>query len=269
MRYALAIPALVLGLIISLIVDGISIGTSTRFVKGVQEMVTFATFPSADNAYEYGNRHFDAREAGVYDVDRAEYFFEEALLLDPRLPYVRHQLARIAFLRGDFREALRLIDEEIAMPGGPASASSHYIRGLILGYAGAYAESARSYERFLATHPDNWAAINDYAWVLLKDGRSREAMNATARGLSLFPDNPWLLNSNAIALHELGLDDVARMQVARAVGAAHAVSEEDWLIAYPGNDPAVAGEGIVALQEAIRRNMHTIILASLSDTHVQ
>ena len=44
------------------------------------------------------------------------------------------------------------------------------------------------------------------------------------------------------------------------------ISEADWLNAYPGNDPKIAGEGIAAFKKAVENNMHTIGLAAASDT---
>ena len=34
---------------------------------------------------------------------------------------------------------------------------------------GDYASAAKDYETYLRTDSKNWAAINDYAWVLIKD----------------------------------------------------------------------------------------------------
>jgi tetratricopeptide (TPR) repeat protein len=208
-------------------------------------------------AYDYGDRRFSALEPEWYDVDEAEYYFLLAAKHDPNLPYVNHQLARIEFLRGDFLDALILINRELEVNPDP-SPSTYYIRGLIQGFAGLYDMSARDYETYLQADPTNWAAINDYAWVLLKADRSEEALLATVRGLSFFPENPWLLNSNAIALYEEGFVDEAHEQALQATKHAMRLGERDWLIAYPGNDPRVAQEGLVALLDSIRTNLLVI-----------
>ena len=85
-----------------------------------------------------------------------------------------------------------------------------------------------------------------------------DALHATARGLSFFPDNPWLLNSNAIALYEEGFLAEAQEQARRALALTLKLTEEDWLLAYPGNDPRVAREGLDALGDSIRANMLAI-----------
>lgn len=211
----------------------------------------------AGTAYHYGEMRFSALEREWYDVEAAEYYFRIAHARDPRLPYVNHQLARIEFLRGNFLDGLIYINKELEVNPDP-SPSTYYIRGLIEGFAGMYDLAARDYEIFLRHDPSNWAAINDYAWVLLKAGRSMDALQATARGLSFFPNNPWLLNSNAIALYEEGFYAEAQEQARGALIMAMTLSEEDWLLAYPGNDPRVAQDGLNALGDSIRTNSRAI-----------
>jgi tetratricopeptide (TPR) repeat protein len=218
-------------------------------------------FPSAKLAYELGSKHFDVEHQRDYDLGLAKKYFETANALDPKLPYVRHQLARIEFLEGDFALALLYIDAEIALSDKPATPSSYYVRGLIEGYMEKYDAAAYDYEAYLKTDPDNWAAINDYAWVLLKDERYRDALNATDWGLRTWPDNPWLLNSKATALFELGQLEEANDAVQKAAQYVANVTESEWSYAYPGNDPLIAKEGVESFKAAILTNMHTISLA--------
>jgi hypothetical protein len=106
----------------------------------------------------------------------------------------------------------------------------------------------------------------DYAWVLLKNSEFEEAAAVTAQGLSLYPANPWLLNSHAIALFELGSTTEAYSSAGLASMAAKQVTEAEWLHAYPGNDPAVAGEGVATLQRATVDNLLKIQRALASST---
>lgn len=236
------------------------------FSGGVCERAALIADPSAERAYMYGNRHFDAAQRSEYDLDRAKYFFEEALRLNATHPYARHQLARLEFLKGDFENAERLIDQEIALPSGPTSPSSYYIRGLIRGYAGDYAGAIADYEAYLRTDSKNWAAINDYAWVLLKENRPHDALVALDWGLIYHPHNPWLLNSKATALFELDRIDAAFSSAVQASQEVEDLTEAEWLQAYPGNDPLIAREGIKTFKKAVRDNMHRIELA-LSEGH--
>jgi len=229
------------------------------------EDTTYALAPSAARAFAYGERHFNARNASVYDVERAAYFFDKAADIDPTYPYLYHELARIAFLKGEFETAMALIDMQIAQMGDNAP-NSYYIRALIEGYKGEYAASAKDYEYFLKFHPTNWAANNDYAWVLLKAGRAQEAKLATARALEWFPDNPWLLNTYATALYETREYTEALRAAQKASIAVAKLSESEWLQAYPGNDPRIANSGIAAFKKAVEDNIHSITLALASST---
>lgn len=246
------------------------IGIMARYVVlssavEVYEDVSLSLFPSAPRAYSYGERHFSAQSASSYDIDRSEYFFNETRRMDPQHLFVFHQLARVAFLKGDFARARALADAQIRYHGD-ATPSSHYVRALIEGFMGDYDASIKDYEIFLASHPSNWAALNDYAWVLLKANRPQDAEKVTAEGLKYFPDNPWLLNSYATVLYELGYYHRAFEYVQKASVTLQDLTEEEWLHAYPGNDPKIAAEGIAAFKKAIAENMHTIELVATSST---
>lgn len=234
-------------------------------IRDLYEDASFALAPSAARAYLYGERHFNARNPHEYDIARAANFFYEAEKLDPSLLYVHHELARVYFLRGDFGDALMQIDTQIA-EHGDKTPNSYYVRGLIEGYMGDYADSAKDYEHFLKFDPHDWAGINDYAWVLLKAERAKDAEAATAEGLKYFPSNPWLLNTNAIALYESGRMKKALAPAQAAVAAGAKLTEAEWLHAYPGNDPQIAGAGIAAFRAAAQANVHMIEQALASST---
>lgn len=123
-------------------------------VERLVENVSYRLDSTAIRAYTYGERHFDAQHPQAYDVHAAAYFFQQALRLDPSLLYIHHEIARIYFLRGDFYDAITQIDIQIAEHGS-STPNSYYIRGLIEGYMGDYADSAKDYETFLASDPHN------------------------------------------------------------------------------------------------------------------
>ena len=226
-------------------------------VSNIYETVIYVVAPSAERAFSYGVRHLDSLDGASYDVVRAQYFFEKAAQQDPDFPYVYHELARTYFLQGDLDTALGFIEAHISK-FGTTTPNSYYVRGLILGYMGRYQNAARDYERYLAFDTTNWAAANDYAWVLLKAGRSREALAVVEPRLTYWPENPWLLNSAAIAAYEVGEIDNARAYIGRAFATLQGLTKEEWLVAYPGNDPRIADVGIAALRKSVADNMHTI-----------
>ncbi|MFZ2886934.1 MAG: hypothetical protein WA021_03890 [Minisyncoccia bacterium] len=212
--------------------------------------------PSGERALYYADRHFHASSGVLYDLERAEGLYDRANELDPTLPTLQHQRARAAFLKGDFYNALALINAAIEQDS--KLMPSIYMRGLIKGFIGDYEGAAEDYEAYLRSDPTNWAAINDYAWVLLKGGRSLDALVAVDWGLMHSPGNAWLLNSKATALFERGEYEKALEAARAAEKASTRVTEEEWLRAYPGNDPLIAGEGITALRDAIAANVHGI-----------
>ena len=231
----------------------------------IREDVSYALYPSSEKAYAFGERHFNGQDVYNYDILRAEYFFREALRRDADIPYLHHEMARIHFLKGDFLNAMQEINLQIQLHG-TTTPNSYYVRGLIEGYMGDYAAAAKDYEEFLKVDPRNWAGINDYAWVLLKAGRSGDAAKATEEGLKYFPNSPWLLNSSAIALYELGRLEEADVQAKKAWSEVQKVREAEWLHNYPGNDPAIAGQGIETFRRAVQENMQSIESALASNT---
>ena len=241
---------------------------SSRFVQAPlavwQENRAYAKNPSAQLAYEIGERHFNSSLYPLnYDIDRAEYFFRLAALQDPMLPYVWHERARVAFLQGNFPLALANINIQIQNQGD-STPPSYYVRGLIEGYMKDYADAENDYAHFLTLMPGNWAGINDYAWVLLKDNKPQLAADVTAEGLKISPTNPWLLNSNATALYEMGDTEEALKVMQRASAAVQGVTPSQWSNAYPGNDPMIAPEGVDTFKTAVADNIHRIQAAASS-----
>ncbi|HEV3245027.1 MAG TPA: hypothetical protein VG102_01580 [Candidatus Paceibacterota bacterium] len=235
------------------------------FFEDQYENLEYALHPSPALAYEIGARHFDGTNPAEYDIDRATYFFQLAAEQDPTYPYLYHELARISFLKGNYAHALAQINFQISMHGD-SEPNSYYERALIEAYMGDYADAGRDYQYFLKFDPNGWAGLNDYAWVLLKTGRPHDALDITQQGVARFPDNPWLLNTNSIALYEVGDIKDAKTQVQAAETAVANITQAQWLQAYPGNDPSIAAEGIAALKHAIDVNMHSILLASATST---
>ncbi len=223
-----------------------------------RERAIYMTNPSAPKAYAYGLEHFDSAKPASHNIDRAEYFFREALVQDPSYGHSHHQLARIAFLRGDFASARGEIDKEIALYGD-SNPSALYVRGLIQGYQGAYSGAEKDFARFIGLSPEGWAAYNDYAWVTMKQKKYQLAINALQQGIEKHPGNPWLLNSYAVALHEAGLTPLAAKIAELAKAQVMRLTPEEWAAANPGNDPRIAGQGLKTFQDATIANLNAIM----------
>lgn len=223
----------------------------------LREDAMLALTPSAARAYEYGNRHFDARTVEGYDVKRAEELYTIAAAIDSDYPGLQHQLARIEFLYGNYDNGLSRINREIEVHGD-ANPNALYIKALILGFKGDYLAAAETYERYFTIAPANWGAINDYSWVLMKADLPEGALAALEWGLAEWPENPWLLHNKAIALFELGSYEEAAAAADAATARVATVTEEDWLTAYPGNDPLLAEEGLASFKNAVMENREKI-----------
>jgi len=224
------------------------------------EIFSIRYFPSAERAYGYGEEHFAPTNPADYDPVRAERFFLIAARLDPKYPYVNHQLARLEFLQGHYNTAVLYIDKQIEL-FGTTTPKAYYVKGLIEGFNGDYKDSEKDYRTYINADPTNWAATNDLAWVLLKAGKSQEALDAIDKVILLWPRNPWLLNSRATALYELGRIKEAHDSSVLAMEVVATLTAETWSKAYPGNDPLMARGGLADFQKAVAANMHSISLA--------
>lgn len=219
--------------------------------------VSYYLYPSAPKALQYAERHFEKTSAHAYDPALAEYWLVEALKQDPQNALAHYQFARVSFLQGEFIRALYEIDSAISLYE-EGHAPSFYMKGLIFGYMGRHEDAAENFERYLALAGDNWAALNDYAWTLLQAGRIEEALKAAERGLLSAPENPWLLNTAAVALFESGNTELALERATAARAATAVLTEADWLVAYPGNDPSIAKEGVETMRRSTEENVHKI-----------
>lgn len=210
---------------------------------------------SAQADVRRGNSYFG--EGQTYDLAKASSYYERALHKDPQARDAWHQLARIDFLRGDFDAALEKINKQIALHDDTLM-SSHYIRGLIHGYRKEFAEAEADFKTFLAWDPENWAALNDLAWVYFAQGKFLEAQNMAERGLGVDPVNPWLLMMRGMSRFNLGDVAGAANDLVRAQREAASLTTRGWTRAYPGNDPRVAANGVLSMRAAITANIDLV-----------
>jgi Tfp pilus assembly protein PilF len=192
-----------------------------------------------------------------YDVDRAQALFEKTVQLDPKYPMAHHELARIYFLRNELDVAQLQIDKELEVNKHPDPAS-YYVRALIEGYSANYSTAEKDYEMYFKVTPANWAGINDYSWVLLKDNKPAQAHAALTWGLKNWPTNPWLLSNDATALYELGRYADAATMAKKAKPFVDELTVQDWLIAYPGNDPTLAQAGLDNFKQTTQTDLTKI-----------
>ena len=205
-------------------------------------------------ALKIGNYYFNVYQDGVYDLKKAETYFNKALEIDQKTPDAWHQLARIDFLKGDFPSALEKINKQIEIHGDSFMAS-FYIRGLIEGYAGDLDGAEKDFKKFLSWDPKNWAAYNDLAWIYFKNGDYKNTEKMAEAGLKIAPQNPWLLNTLGVSLLNQNQKKEAKKYLIQAKTNADLLKESDWHKAYPGNDPKSAQRGLESMKKTIQLNL--------------
>lgn len=204
---------------------------------------------------ERGNEYFGS--GPTYDLRKAERLYERALKADPLVPDAWHQLARIEFLRGNFDTALRKINIQLEVHGDELMAS-YYIRGLIYGYKNDFANAEQDFKAFLEWDPENWAALNDLAWIYFSQGKFEDSLQAAERGLAVSPSSPWLLTMRGMSKFNLHNSQGALDDLMEAQRVAETLSDSDWVRAYPGNDPKIAQMGLASMRAVIANNIELV-----------
>ncbi|MBI2446392.1 MAG: tetratricopeptide repeat protein [Parcubacteria group bacterium] len=213
-----------------------------------------------DLAMFIGNYYFNGViGGGKYDLNIAEKAYKKAVLINPKILWGHYQLARIYFVKGDYKQALEEIAKELE--ANPENLRSLYVRGLIYGYrnqAGDLEKAEADFLRFTLWAPKEWAGYNDLAWILSKQGKykeAKEAINAAFREIKESENNPWLWNALGVA--ELNLKEYknAAISFEKAKQLAEKLTNEDWFHSYPGNNPVSAEEGLSAFIAAIEKNL--------------
>jgi tetratricopeptide (TPR) repeat protein len=216
----------------------------------------------ANLSMEIGDYYFNG---GAYNLNRASFFYRQALLLDPLAPRAHYQLGRIYFIRGLFARSLEELDRELTHH--PLMTRAHYMHGLSNGMFGRTEAAVADFTQFIRFHPTEWAGYNDLMWVEMQGGRYEDAHHTASDAFAAVPgaaDNPWLWNSKGVAELNLGDTAAAANSFLRAQALSKQLTQEVWLRAYPGNDPAAAIVGLEIFRSVIEQN-----LAQTADLNAQ
>ena len=218
------------------------------------EDARYALNPSAEAAYALGEKYFNQFQTDTYDIKRSREYYFEALELNPGHPTVLLQIARTSFVIEDLDNALLQIDLQINKYG-EAHPSAYYVRGLIYGFKKQYERAGADFETYLKYRPSQWFAYNDLAWTYINSSQFEKALEAADTGLQIVPENAWLLISKTTALYELKRYDEAYDAATKSIPAAEKVTPEQWIVMYPGNDPATVTQGIRDMIAAANANL--------------
>lgn len=111
-----------------------------------------------------------------------------AVALDPADPVPRVMLGRVRLLAEEPLEALREVDELLAV--APGTVPALVVRGFALADLGRYAEAARTADELLAVAPADAYAQRSAAAILGESRNGQPALDAAWRGIELAPEEP-------------------------------------------------------------------------------
>ncbi len=196
----------------------------------------------------------------IYNIHIAEFFLNQAIIFDSKndIPpaYAYYQLARISFIQGNLNTALKQLDTEALHY--PNHSKVFYIRGLTLGYLGRDSEAVESFREYIRQNGNSWAGRNDMAWLLFKQGKFKEALAVIQPAYEKNPDNPWVLNTYGTLLMNTGDLFTAHDILVQGYNASLLVTEDGWGLAYPGNNPAIYGQGLEGMRSSFLKNLQLV-----------
>jgi len=191
---------------------------------------------------------------GAYDLALAKGYFNRALTYSNTYNEpIHYQIGRVHFIEGDLDTAIEHFNKQIEL--NPYFIQSYYMRGLTYGYQEKFTEAEQDFLTFIDAKPESWAAHNDLVWVYFRSGQYDKAEEYARRGLLHQPQNPWLNNAlGGVLINQKRFKEaIAPLAIAR--DGFNAMTEADWGIAYPGNDPRVYREGRAASIRSAEENL--------------
>lgn len=145
------------------------------------------------------------------DTDKAFYFAEKALDLDPDLWFAHYTLGRLHSVSrgGDIEAALGHLRKAMSLQPANDDARAYY--AVVLSMTGRVEEGTAIFESVMATHPQPpfWYYLG-LANALFHLQRYEEAADAASKCLEQMPNSPYCLRTQIVVLARLGrLDDAA------------------------------------------------------------
>lgn len=228
----------------------------TALLGGILPKVVFALYPTSEHALKLGEYYFNIAGAGSYNLPKAEEYFKKAIELNDDNASALYQLARVEFAKGELDKSLMSVNEAISQ--NPTFLKAYYIRALANGFKKNFEQAQQDFEYILANDKESkglWAVYNDLAWLKFQQGDYKGVEEITQKGLTLFPRNPWLLNSLGTAYLNTQQKGRAKALFEQALSGANKLTSEDWQQAYSANDPESAPQGLKRIRNMIQFNL--------------
>ncbi len=209
---------------------------------------------------EIGNSFF-GKIPKLYNTTLAQFFFKNSAypFFGKAEPYAHYQLSRTYFIQGKLEASLLEANKELEL--FPENKRTHYILGLTYGYMNQEDKAIEEFGKFIEWKPDTWAARNDKAWLEFRVGDIDAAL-ATIEPVAHLKGNPWVQNTYGVLLMNKLRYPEARAAFENAQSVANKMSEKNWGMAYPGNDPRIYNTGLSAMKLSIANNIRLIDLKS-------
>ena len=222
--------------------------------------VAYTLDPTAERARTIGDYYFNWSGEGAYDLEKAKFYYNEALLLDSNTNGPWYQLARIDFLEGNFHSAIYKFNKQIRLHSDtqdPFYDRAHYVRGLTYGYMKLFDRAETDFLGLIERNGESshWAYYVDLGWFYFSQGKFEELRQISEQGVQYYPDNPWILSNLGLALLNLGEPEKAVPSLEKALEEAEKLTIDDWERAYPGNDPRLAEQGLNEMIKALNDNL--------------
>ncbi len=175
---------------------------------------------------------------------------------DTKIKWLNYQLARVYFIEGGLSTSIMYANKELQYH--PKNCRTHYIRGLAFAYFERLDAAIADFETFNTCFPLTWAGHNDLAWFWFRKGDMKKVIEVSEKVTSIYPTNPWIQNTYGTALMNVGRYTDAKKALSAAKKSADAMSEKDWGIAYPGNNPRVYKKGLYEMRRSIDSNLELL-----------
>lgn len=201
--------------------------------------------------YNTGNIFFDGK---LYNITLAKRFFTLADMSDnTKIIWLNYQLSRIYFIEGDLNKSVTYANKELRYH--PENCRTYYIRGLAFGYLDRLDAAIEDFKKFNSCFPLTWAGHNDLAWFYFRKGDILSMRKVIEPMLLMHLNNPWVLNTYGLALLNSGEEVMALKAFKEAKMYADGMRNEDWGIAYPGNDPIIYKDGLKKMNQMVEENI--------------
>ncbi len=188
------------------------------------------------------------------DYEEAFKYFKKIYKLNPRYPGINLELGKFFFFNQSFvslNEALNYFTKEIELTNHPYA---YHERGIIYGYLRQWDKAEKDFRQEISL-TDSWAGYLNLAWILFSQGKLDKAEEIMRVVNQKKPESIWSLNGLGVIHLNQGRYDLAIQELEKAFVKSQNLTVNDYLQAYPNNDPKLALQMIENIKAGIAFNL--------------